>query len=887
RNRELKQDYSQWHLMPETVREKEDKLGIDAHLKHHTFGVILKLELFAVLEDASVLRMKINELKSERGRYEATDALVDNIKYSKLDLLSSDANGFEVAFGSGNNRHTAKVASTPFRIDIYNGETLVMSGNQHGLFNFEHFRHKHEHTESPPKDFDPEDWNPELDDEPDYLWEETFKTFTDSKPYGPMSVGMDISFIGFDHVYGIPEHADSFALKNTKEGDPYRLYNLDVFEYELNSPMALYGSVPFMVAHSAERTVGLLWLNPSETWVDIQPSSVAGASGILANLVSGDTKSRLTHWISETGVIDAWFMLGPKPADVMAQNAKITGTVAMPPYYSIGHHQCRWNYFTEKEVSEVNSGFDEHDIPLDAIWLDIEYTKGRSKKYFTWDPISFSDPKTLTSNLTSKGRRLITIIDPHLKKDSDYAIYNEAVQNNYLVKTKEGNDYEGWCWPGASMYADYVNPATREWWASKFNPEFFPGFEGGLVDIWNDMNEPSVFNGPETTAPKDLRHHEGWEHRDVHNMYGYLMVKATHSGLVAHRHNLRPFILTRSFFVGSQRYCAAWTGDNMAKWDHLRIVVPMLLSMSIVGMSFAGADVPGFFFNPESEELVVRWYQAGTFQPFFRAHAHLDTNRREPWTFSEQTKQLIRSSIRTRYAYLPYMYTLVYENHITGMPVMQPLWFQFTSDVNTFAIDDSYMLGDSLLVFPVTGNGVSSIKVYFPGKDSDLWLHIESNKIYNGGNHAIVMVSLSTIPFFQKGGTILAKRERIRRSAALTLNDPFTFDIFLEPRRRSASGRLYLDDGYTFDYQNGQFLYSNMTFEKNILTYSANGKFVTKSWLEKVVLYRCPNKPTAVEVKLGDSTFSLDSKYDFHKQILVIRKPGVSLGDSWQIELKF
>jgi neutral alpha-glucosidase AB len=212
--------------------------------------------------------------------------------------------------------------------------------------------------------------------EEDGSWEETFKTFTDSKPYGPMSVGMDFSFVGFQHLYGIPEHADSFALRDTRGyTDPYRLYNVDVFEYEINSPMALYGSVPMMLAHSAEQTIGLLWLNPSETWVDIE-SSNQGVAGLFSNLVSGETKTRLTHWFSETGLIDVWFMFGPKPEDVMRQNAFLVGSTYLPPYYSIGYHQSRWNYFSQEEVAKLDQNFDDHDIPLDAIWLDVEYTEG-------------------------------------------------------------------------------------------------------------------------------------------------------------------------------------------------------------------------------------------------------------------------------------------------------------------------------------------------------------------------------------------------------------------------------------------------------------------------------------------------------------------------------
>ena len=319
-----------------------------------------------------------------------------------------------------------------------------------------------------------------------------------------MSVGMDITFVNCDNVYGIPEHSDRFNLKNTKgSGDPYRLYNVDIFEYEAESPMALYGAIPMMVGHSPDHTTGVLWLNPSETWIDIESSN---SGSFFSSIISSSStaKHKLTHWISETGLIDLYVMFGPKPKDVLKQNAQLAGTQQLPPVYSIGYHQCRWNYWSQDEVNEVDVRADEHDIPMDAIWLDVEYTEGRSKKYFTWDPVTFSNPKSLVSNLTSKGRRLITIIDPHLKKDSNYHVYNEAAGNNFFIKDKNDNDYEGWCWPGASFWPDYLNPKVRLWWGEKFDPKHFPGFDG-LVDIWNDMNEPSVFSGPEITAPRDLR----------------------------------------------------------------------------------------------------------------------------------------------------------------------------------------------------------------------------------------------------------------------------------------------------------------------------------------------------------------------------------------------
>lgn len=166
----------------------------------------------------------------------------------------------------------------------------------------------------------------------------------------------------------------------------------------------------------------------------------------------------------------------------------------------------------------------------------------------------------------------------------------------------------GWCWPGSSSYLDFLNPAAMSYYSSLYSLDKFPEATNDMY-LWNDMNEPSVFNGPEITMPKDCIHYGNWEHREIHNTYGLLQVKATYDGLIARsKGTKRPFILTRSFFAGSQRYAAMWTGDNSAEWSHLKISIPMCLSVSIAGMPSCGADVGGFFKNPDNE-LMIRWYQ--------------------------------------------------------------------------------------------------------------------------------------------------------------------------------------------------------------------------------------------------------------------------------------
>lgn len=281
---------------------------------------------------------------------------------------------------------------------------------------------------------------------------------------------------------------------------------------------------------------------------------------------------------------------------------------------------------------------------MDVMWLDIEHTDG--KKYFTWDGRKFSNSIEMTNNLTAHARKLVTIVDPHIKKENGYWVHEDCKAQGLYVKTKEGNDYEGWCWPGASYYPDFLNPAARQYFAEQYALD---KYVGSTLDTytWNDMNEPSVFNGPEVTMPKDVMHGD-WEHRDLHNIYGHLYVMATHAGQLMRSDNkLRPFILTRSAFAGSQRISAKWTGDNTADWGHVEASVPMCLSFSVTGISFCGADVGGFFGHPDGE-MFVRWYQAAAFQPFFRSHAHIDSRRREPWLYSEGEMKLIRDAVRLR-----------------------------------------------------------------------------------------------------------------------------------------------------------------------------------------------------------------------------------------------
>lgn len=509
-------------------------------------------------------------------------------------------------------------------------------------------------------------------DEDDYdtdgMWEEKFGDHRDSKPHGPMSVGMELTFPSSNHLFGLPEHASSTQLKTTVGSgghhyykEPYRLYNLDVFEYELDETMALYGHIPLVISQSEKMgTAGAFWFNPTETFVDVEETPEVSTK---------DVESRV-HFMSESGIVDLFLLPGPDPAELYSQYARLTGRMPLPPMFSLGYHQCRWNYRDEADVYFVHGKFEELDYPYDVLWLDIEHTDG--KRYFTWDHKLFPNPAKMQQQLGSDGRRMVTIIDPHIKRDPNYYIHKEATSLGLYIKDKNGDkDYDGWCWPGSSSYLDFTAEKVRDWWADQFQYNKYKGSTPELF-TWNDMNEPSVFNGPEVSMQKDLLNLNKQEHREWHNLYGMLFHRSTSEGLTKRNEgtNVRPFVLSRSFFAGSQRYGAIWTGDNGAQWSHLEIATPMLLGLNVGALSFVGADVGGFFGDPDAE-LMTRWMQAGAYQPFFRGHAHHDAKRREPWMFGDETMIRLRRAAMTRYALLPYWYTVFWQAGVTGMPVMR------------------------------------------------------------------------------------------------------------------------------------------------------------------------------------------------------------------------
>lgn len=469
-----------------------------ARLVSEALGEVLVIEISAYRDGIVRFRVQEEKLPSGKRRFEVPDVLEPNLEENRLWLQRvTEKDGSSVVHLSAGLE--VVLQHSPFQLHVRQAGKNLVSVNSKGLFHIDYLREKQENEN----------------------WEETFRSHKDTRPHGPQSISFDVSFHGAKHVYGIPEHATSFSLKPTRgpgiESEPYRLFNLDVFEYVHESPFGLYGSVPFMLSHSSEQTTGFFWLNSAEMLIDVMASGRDQEQG-AASAAESTSNGVDTVWTAESGMLDAFIFVGPGPKDVVRQYASVTGTTRLPQLFSIAYHQCRWNYKDEADVAEVDAKFDEHNIPYDVLWLDIEHTDG--KRYFTWDNILFPDPKQMQKKIAAKGRHMVTIVDPHIKRDESFSLHKEASQKGYYVKDKHGSDYDGWCWPGSSSYLDMLDPQIRSWWADKFSFNNYVG-STSILYIWNDMNEPSVFNGPEVTLSQRPTYNvSGRHHLDV--MLGFL-----------------------------------------------------------------------------------------------------------------------------------------------------------------------------------------------------------------------------------------------------------------------------------------------------------------------------------------------------------------------------
>ncbi|CAJ1409212.1 unnamed protein product [Effrenium voratum] len=833
--------------------------------------LLLRLSFFLSDVDGScgIVRAFITEQEPMHPRFQLTEGdVVRPEKELKPDTVTVRDTGGVTEVDSTSGTCKVQIRHAPFELEFMAGGQVLRLNSRHFL-NFERYRAKGSSREGLVDATDVDDGN---------LFEESFGGHTDSKPRGPAAVGVDVTFEGARDVFGLAEHAAGLGLGENRFSEPYRFFNLDVFEYALDVPMALYGAVPLVTAVQSDGLAsGFFFPNPSEGFVHVEAQGK-------------DTRS---WWLFESGVMDMFFLAGPGPQEVLQRYHTVTGFPRLPPLAVLGKHQSRWNYVDVEDSISINRKFDQHDIPYDVLWLDIEHTD--SKKYFTWHPSHFREADKLLDTLEASKRKLVTIIDPHIKKDSGYDVYKKMQSHDFFTKTKDKQLYDGWCWPGTSSYPDFCNPEARKLWTTFFKMDYYPHNRLDLY-TWNDMNEPSVFNGPEVTMPRDNLHRCSEsdykvEHRDVHNVYGFYHHMATVEGQLVRAPNVRPFVLTRSFFAGSHKHGAIWTGDNMAKWEHLAISVPMLVSLCLCGASFVGADVPGFFYDPEPE-LFQRWHQLGIWYPFYRGHAHLETKRREPWMLGEAITQNMREQVTVRYQMLPTWYTLFAQWALDGKPIMQPLWYQDTADAEAFRYQNTHFLLGDILVRAVTKAGERTVDVYLP---KGAWFDFWDPQAPPAGKLQKLKVSPSNVPVFVRSGAILFKKMRRRRSSPTMAADPYTVVVYGDRAR----GFVYLDDGHSHEFKQGRFIYDKLTFDGQELVAepgqslhavgAATGGLMSQSAvIERIIFVGLKSAPRST--RLGDSPTELEvttSPTRNNAWVVSIKKPQCLLGTAWKLRLDF
>ena len=477
---------------------------------------------------------------------------------------------------------------------------------------------------------------------------------------------------------------------------------------------------------------------------------------------------------------------GPDMARILADFTWLTGRAAPPPLWALGYHQCRWHRYTQDDVEALAARMRAEQIPCDGLWLDIEYMDGY--RVFTWNSELFPDVPGMLQRLDDQGFRVVTIVDPGVKHDPGYAVFDEGLARDLFCRTAEGELYLGQVWPGETAFPDFATEAARNWWG-ELNAAHVAS---GLAGIWNDMNEPATGMIPPTGMRFD---HGRQPHERFHNQYALLMAMGTREGLLAARPHLRTFVLSRAGFAGIQRYAANWLGDNQARWDHLRLSIAMGAGFGVSGQPFIGADVGGFM-GDTNAELLVRWTQYGTLTPFCRNHSLIGNVDQYPWSFGPSTQALITEAVRLRYRLLPYLYASAIEACTTGAPIQRPMVFDHQYDPGMRDLDDQYLLGRDLLVAPVTEPGMTQRPVHLPvGR----WYDWHTDECHSGGRVVVAPTPPERIPVYVRAGAVIPMWPQAPASTAGYHPEAVELHLFAPEDGATATSVLVEDDGLTLD----------------------------------------------------------------------------------------
>lgn len=565
-----------------------------------------------------------------------------------------------------------------------------------------------------------------------------------------------------------------------KRGFAYENWNTDIPQLHHENMPALYKSIPFVIGKGAGYTYGLFFDNTFHSYMDM-----------------GCESTDYFFYGADDGNLDMYFMTGERIPDVIEHYTYLTGRAQLPQLWTLGYHQCRWGYESAKDIREIATKMRENKIPCESVQYDIDYMEGF--RVFTWDEQNYEPKGQLLADLAKDGFKGVCIIDPGVKVDKGYFMYDQGVDNDYFAHDADDSIYVNEVWPGDAVYPDFGREEVRSWWSESHRKLVDMGMQG----IWNDMNEPASFNGP---LPADVKFHiedRETNHSEVHNVYGHFMSQATYEGM-KELTGKRPLVITRACYAGTQKYSAVWTGDNQSVWSHLQMLIPQLCNLGMSGFAIAGTDIGGFG-GDANPELLARWIEAATFSTFFRNHCSKGHIMQEPWNFGPKIVDIYRKYVELHYRFLPYIYDLLFECQISGLPVMRPLVLHYEDDENTYNLNNEFLVGENMLVAPVVEQGAIKRMVYLP---NGTWIDYWTGEKHTGKKYIIVEAPLDVMPIFIKEGSIIPMYENVQYVG----EKPYD-KLLLLVAGDSAWGSHYQDNGEDFAYLEGEYNLYSFTYE--------------------------------------------------------------------------
>lgn len=602
-----------------------------------------------------------------------------------------------------------------------------------------------------------------------------------------------------DIVYGLGEQVRGI----NKKGWKYISWNYDNPNHQEDT-QSLYGAHNFIII-SGSVTFGAFFDYAGKMDFDIGYTN-RDTLKIKAN------KNDLTIYI----------ITGENEKDIVKQFRKIIGKSYVPPLWAFGYGQSRWGYKNEQDIRTVAEKYKSADIPIDSIYLDIDYME--RYKDFTIDKERFPDFESLVKDMKSQGIHLVPIIDAGVKIEKDYNVYEEGVKENYFCKNADGNDFVGAVWPGRVHFPDFLQPSTRKWFGEKYSVLTKLGIDG----FWNDMNEPAIFytedrlsdtcekikqltstnmgineyfeftemvaglNGNIGDYDKFYHNVDGKmiKHSDIHNLYGMNMTHSAFEALKEINPEKRTLFFSRSSYIGAHRYGGIWQGDNKSWWSHILQSMQQLPALNMAGFLFIGSDVGGFGANT-TEDLMLRWLQYSLFTPLFRNHSADGTREQELYRFDNV--DVTSKMIKIRYSLIPYLYSEFLKAVLNDEMMFKPLAFDFPNDCMAKQVEDQLLIGNELMIAPIYKQNAQGRYVYLP--EEMMLVRMKSyddytTEILSKGHH-YVDVALNELVFFVRNNKAIPFNKTAENTSKIDLKS-----IKLVGYENS-SYTMYSDNGYS------------------------------------------------------------------------------------------